>query len=45
MKTEIIKFLTFTCMVIVLGTQSLLHGSWNVPKTESGKLEKGGGNS
>lgn len=42
MKTEIIKFLTFTCMVIVLGTQALLHGSWSVPKTESGKSEQGG---
>lgn len=42
MKTEIIKFLTYTCMFIVLGTQALLHGSWNVPKTESGKSEQRG---
>ncbi|WP_299533271.1 hypothetical protein [Ulvibacterium sp.] len=28
MKTEIIKAVTFLCMFLVLGLQSLLHGSW-----------------
>lgn len=35
MKTEIIKIATFACMVIVLGTQALLHGTWKVPKAET----------
>jgi len=30
MKTEIIKIMTFACMVLVLGTQTLLQGSWRV---------------
>jgi hypothetical protein len=30
MKTEIIKTATFLCMFIILGLQSLLHGSWTV---------------
>lgn len=34
MKTEIIKVLTFTCMVLVLGTQELLQGSWRVQETK-----------
>lgn len=34
MKTEIIKIATFACMVIVLGTQALLRGSWRVHQTE-----------
>ncbi|SDD68331.1 hypothetical protein SAMN05421636_101400 [Pricia antarctica] len=42
MKTEIIKIATFTCMVIVLGTQALLRGSWRIRQTEpvKGTLEK-----
>ncbi|MGF1559059.1 MAG: hypothetical protein ACFCUL_08220 [Flavobacteriaceae bacterium] len=35
MKTEIIKIATFACMVVVLGTQALLRGSWKVPDTET----------
>ncbi len=34
MKTEIINIVTFTCMVVVLGTQALLRGSWRVVQTE-----------
>ncbi|WP_425234948.1 hypothetical protein [Ulvibacterium sp.] len=30
MKTEIVKLATFLCMFVVLGLQSLLHGSWNI---------------
>jgi hypothetical protein len=41
MKTEIIKILTFACMVIVLGTQTLLHGSWKIRETEALKSENG----
>lgn len=39
MRTEIIKIVTFTSMVIVLGTQALLRGSWRVGQTESIKSE------
>ncbi|MEP3208863.1 MAG: hypothetical protein ABJN95_06730 [Maribacter sp.] len=42
MKTEIIKILTFACMVLVLGTQALLHGSWRVQETEPLKSKNGG---
>lgn len=35
MKTEIIKIATFACMVVVLGLQTLLQGSWKVPKTQA----------
>ncbi|WP_289846496.1 hypothetical protein [Zobellia uliginosa] len=34
MKTEIIKVVTFFCMFIVLGMQTLLQGSWKVQKTD-----------
>lgn len=37
MKTEVIKVLTFICMVIVLGVQELLHGSWKIPEFEAAK--------
>ena len=40
MKTEIIKIATFTCMVIVLGIQALLHGSWSVHDTQSVKVKR-----
>ncbi len=39
MKTEIIKIVTFTCMVVVLGTQALLRGSWRVRQTETVKSD------
>ncbi|WP_175416271.1 hypothetical protein [Aggregatimonas sangjinii] len=42
MKTEIIKIATFVCMVVVLGMQTLLQGSWRIPKTRSIKTGKGG---
>jgi len=29
-----IHILTFCCMVVILGTQSLLRGSWRVRQTE-----------
>ncbi|WP_262897676.1 hypothetical protein [Zobellia barbeyronii] len=35
MKTEILKVVTFLCMFIVLGMQTLLQGSWRVNETES----------
>jgi len=35
MKTELLKVLTFLCMVIVLGLQELLQGTWKVPELES----------
>jgi len=41
MKTEIIKIVTFACMVIVLGTQALLQGSWSVQETEPLKSKNG----
>lgn len=31
MKTEIVKWATLMCMIIVLGVQELLRGSWKVP--------------
>jgi hypothetical protein len=34
MKTKIKKLMTFACMVIVLGTQALLRGSWRVQEPE-----------
>lgn len=37
MKTELFKILTFVCMVIVLGFQELLKGSWKVPELEATK--------
>jgi hypothetical protein len=39
MKTEIIKIATFVCMVLVLGTQALLHGSWRVQEPEKVKID------
>jgi hypothetical protein len=39
MKTRMKNFLTFCCMVIVLGTQELLEGSWKVEETRRRKLE------
>ncbi len=35
MKTKIIKAVHFVCMVLVLGTQALLRGSWHVEKAKS----------
>ncbi|MGJ8737446.1 hypothetical protein D9V96_008625 [Zobellia laminariae] len=35
MKAEIVKVVTFLCMFIVLGMQTLLQGSWKVNETES----------
>jgi len=35
MKTKIANMLTFFIMVMVLGTQTLLHGSWSVKETEA----------
>ncbi|CAM4120025.1 hypothetical protein [Zobellia nedashkovskayae] len=34
MKAEIVKVVTFFCMFIVLGMQTLLQGSWKVNETE-----------
>ena len=39
MKTKIKNFLTFCCMVVVLGTQALLEGSWKVEETQNRNLE------
>ncbi|EAR02978.1 hypothetical protein FB2170_06805 [Maribacter sp. HTCC2170] len=33
MKTKIKDFLTFIYMVVVLGTQTLLEGSWKVEES------------
>jgi len=41
MKTEIIKIVTFACMVIVLGTQALLQGSWRVQEPDAIKRNQG----
>ena len=41
MKTEIIKIVTFACMVLILGTQALLHGSWRVQEVEPLKSKNG----
>lgn len=35
MKTKIANMLTFFIMVMVLGAQTLLHGSWSVKETET----------
>ncbi len=35
MKAKMIHFITFCCMVIVLGTQALLRGCWSVQQTET----------
>ncbi len=35
MKTELVKLLTFVCMVLLLGLQELLKGSWKIPELES----------
>lgn len=32
-KKRLFNFLKFVCMILVLGTQSLLHGSWTVDDT------------
>lgn len=42
MKTEIIKIVTFMCMVLVLGTQALLKGSWRVEESKGIKVRRGG---
>ncbi len=39
MKTKIKKLFNFCCMVVVLGTQALLEGSWKVEHQEHGKIE------
>ncbi len=38
MKTKMKNFLTFCCMVVVLGTQALLEGSWKVEETQKSNL-------
>jgi hypothetical protein len=43
MKTELFKVLTFVCMVIVLGVQELLQGSWKVPELETTKRNQASG--
>ena len=35
MKTEFVKVLTFVRMVLVLGVQELLQGSWKIPELET----------
>ncbi len=35
MKVKILKTAKFVCMVLVLGIQALLHGSWHEQKSES----------
>ena len=32
MKTRIVKFANFCCMIVLLGIQALLKGRWSVPK-------------
>ena len=39
MKTEIIKIATFICMVMVLGVQALLQGSWRIGGTRTIKVK------
>jgi len=39
MKAKMKNFLIFCCMVIVLGTQALLEGSWKVEETQKRNLE------
>jgi len=39
MKARMKNFLTFCCMVIVLGTQTLLEGSWKVEEPQRKNLE------
>ncbi len=39
MKTKIANMLTFFIMVMVLGTQTLLHGSWSVKETKTVKAD------
>jgi len=39
MKTKIKNLLTFCSMVIILGIQTLLHGSWKVENPRSGNIE------
>ncbi|SDL64800.1 hypothetical protein [Kriegella aquimaris] len=36
-----IHFLTFCCMVLVLGAQALLKGSWTVEETKPIKTDQG----
>lgn len=40
MKTRIRKLASLLCMVILLGFQALLQGSWTVPTTERPLDEK-----
>ncbi|PWK25697.1 hypothetical protein LX92_00440 [Maribacter polysiphoniae] len=39
MKARIKNIITFCCMVVVLGTQALLEGSWKVEPHKSNNLE------
>ncbi len=39
MKTEIVKLATFLCMFVVLGLQSVLHGSWTIKEPKPVKAE------
>ncbi|UJH66033.1 hypothetical protein [Allomuricauda sp. SCSIO 65647] len=40
MKTAILNFLTFGCMLLILGAQNLLRGSWTVSDTAIAKENK-----
>jgi len=40
MKIAISKMTTFVCMVVVLGLQALLQGSWRVTETQPIKTNK-----
>lgn len=44
MKTKTIQFFTFLTMVVVLGLQALLHGSWTVRETEPVRSDSGNRN-
>ncbi len=43
MKTELVKVLTFVCMVVVLGVQELFQGSWKIPELETKKRNQASG--
>ncbi len=33
LKTRILKFANFGCMIVLLGLQTLLQGRWSIPET------------
>ena len=39
MKSKVKNFLTFCCMVVVLGIQELLEGSWTVEESKEKSLK------